>query len=118
MKEATKVEPALTPEEWGGPGAVPGKVSPGIGRVVKAGDSVGLELFKPKVQAKIPEALRHALAALCLHDHPFGFTWEDVDELRREAEWCRTKSHNLGVAENLEDLADRIAALLPPREGG
>lgn len=53
----------------------------------------------------------HALAALCLHGHPAGFTWEDVDRLRAEVyPPGRTPLFEL------MDLADRIAALLPPRE--
>jgi len=43
-----------------------------------------------------------------LHGQPFGFTWEDVDKLRESA-------HGYFGPE-LNDLSDRIAALLPPRE--
>lgn len=52
---------------------------------------------------------RHALAALALHDQPFGFAWADVDMLREAAEvqWTPEKE--------LLELMDRIAALLPPR---
>lgn len=54
-----------------------------------------------------------------------GFTWEDVDALRemaKSAEWAAEwanggdGSAEAGVAaSDLSDLADRIAALLPPR---
>ena len=47
---------------------------------------------------------RRCVAALALHGQTFGFTWADVDAL----EEC-------GSAANL--IADRIAALLPPRDG-
>jgi hypothetical protein len=59
---------------------------------------------------------RHAIAALALHGQPFGFTWEDVDWLRAMADWAE----EYGVAADgpawVNALADRIAALLPPRE--
>ena len=77
----------------------------------------------------------HQIAALALHDQPFGFTWEDVDALRGVgrglAEFMRNYGTGHGIispaAERamreamasalfLPDLADRIAALLPPRE--
>lgn len=66
-----------------------------------------------------PERHRQAFAALALLGQPFGFTWEDVDLLRFIAD----KQHALGVSvsglhpfEQVAALADRIAALLPPRE--
>lgn len=61
-------------------------------------------------------------AALCLHGQPFGFTWEDVDRLR---EFARDDEANDRVGDQCfgqefqrwaRELADRIAALLPPRE--
>lgn len=58
----------------------------------------------------------HGTAALLLHGQPFGFTWEDVDTLRYEAEseWLGVSSPNPG--DILSSIADRIGALLPPRE--
>jgi len=50
---------------------------------------------------------RHGLAALCLHNQPFGFTREDVKLLRAFANLCTSDFRN---------LADRISALLPPEE--
>jgi len=49
----------------------------------------------------------HKLAALCLHNQPFGFTREDVKLLRAFANLCTSDFRN---------LADRIEALLPPEE--
>ena len=50
-----------------------------------------------------------ALAALAL-DSMLYLTWEDVDFLRNSG-W-----HTSGdIAEGLDELADRIEALLPPR---
>lgn len=51
----------------------------------------------------------HGAAAMLLYNQPFGFTWEDVDRLHKvdrvDAE-----------GDLLCSIADRIAALLPPRE--
>lgn len=58
------------------------------------------------------ESERHALAALCLHEQPFGFTQQDVAMLRQEADDEWPASHEMHAA--LTNLADRIAALLPP----
>ena len=66
--------------------------------------------------------MRHALAALCLHGQPFGFTQYDVNCLRVVATYSRTIGdaflhHPDGSsrANKLDDLADRIEALLPPK---
>ena len=59
---------------------------------------------------------RHALAALALHGQDFGFTWEDVDMLRDCSGWMDLGEPWPKEASALRDLADRIAALLPPRE--
>jgi hypothetical protein len=56
---------------------------------------------------------RQGIAALALHGQPFGFTWEDVDRLRYIAE--RVPMERVGDDEGLSNIADRIAALLPPR---
>lgn len=71
--------------------------------------------------------MRHGLAALALYGQPFGFTWEDVRQLRDVAE---TIAGEWGLGGRWEDqgddadifaewksLIDRIAALLPPKEG-
>jgi hypothetical protein len=52
----------------------------------------------------------HELAALALHGQPFGFTYADVGNLRMAAELVG--SPRAGAL--LLDLAERIAALLPP----
>lgn len=65
---------------------------------------------------------RHGIAAANLHGQPFGFTWEDVDRLWEAVSLADehmtgpiTAGESLGARLSL--LADRIAALLPPREG-
>lgn len=51
---------------------------------------------------------RHAIAVLALHGQPFGFSREDVALLRK---W-----HGLKGIPAFADLAERIAALLPPED--
>lgn len=53
------------------------------------------------------------LAGKALHGHPARFTWEDVDRHREMAAECRA-THPAASAWH-DSLADRIAALLPPR---
>ena len=58
---------------------------------------------------------RHALAALALHDQPFGFTGDDLATLYLLVEILpRTGVHRSHVAA-LRSIAERIEALLPPR---
>lgn len=58
---------------------------------------------------KVNESARHGVAAACLHGQPFGFTRQDVELLRE------LKVYRHGEKE-VEDLANRIEALLPPEE--
>lgn len=85
-----RIEPALSAEEWARPMNVDLRVE------------TMLEL-----EGEIRS--RHAIAALALYGQPFGFTRDDVDNLRGIV---------LGgeVGRWLESLADRIEALLPPKE--
>jgi hypothetical protein len=59
---------------------------------------------------------RHALAALCLHGQPFGFTREDVKLCRLVIPWIyqRWDESVRPEMDALESLASRIEALLPP----
>ncbi len=58
---------------------------------------------------------RHALAALCLHGQPFGFTRADMLELHVAIGSLESRS-GAGQEDELRDLADRLSALLPPEE--
>lgn len=60
----------------------------------------------------VPPHQRHALAAFCLYGQPFGFTREDVRAVR-----LAVASGRVPFMEQLESLAARIEALLPPEEG-
>lgn len=61
----------------------------------------------------------HALAALCLHGQPFGFTHEECDELRRaitfgEEAWCDSVILNEQSVAVFRSILAKVAALLPP----
>lgn len=107
MSDESKIQPALTPEEW----------RYAICGLVWDHDLAYLSV--PDVDNPRRPLGEHATAAFCLHGQPFGFTWEDVDALRRG----HAEEHGSGCVASLGDppcsllsLADRIAALLPPRE--
>lgn len=124
-------KPALTPEEWRD-----GYDSEGLAVVLR--NSMGTPGMRVHVTVRehpLGGALGdardiHALAALCLHDQPFGFTREDVIRLRMFARWTEEDvakvfrsgqaphsdfgSESVADAQELRALADRIEALLPP----
>ena len=96
--------PALTAAEWRALRANPGG-SPAI-------------LLQQIQEERGLGALLHAQAALALLDQPFGFNWEDVDRCNELAvrdeevaalQWVRE------YRSGWRDLADRVAALMPPR---
>ena len=95
-----RISSALTPEEWAG---------------VQTG-TVGI-VGTPNAQAN------HQLAAVCLYGQPFGFTRADVAFLQSLAAWHHKQTYGkaagwrqsvLSEVVELRNLADRIAALLPP----
>lgn len=70
----------------------------------------------------------HAVAALLLHEQPYGFTHQDVEDETQVAAYCdamqaeNSASGNESAAATFRALGDRhriraarIAALLPPR---
>lgn len=100
------ITPALSPDEWAYPhgcAAFDGSFDFDIGyadvRTMHASD---------------PDRFRHALAALCLNEQPQGFTWADVDALQDVVTSDYSVMNDIAA---LASLRDRIAALLPPREG-
>lgn len=118
-----KLEAALTPEEWeaksyeGNEGSAHADAAPGWpfnhGELL-AGTVCDCGSFTPKD--------RHALAALALHGQPFGFDWNDVLSLRSIQSLAREHVADCfkvdGHEPDIEDIIDRITALLPPREEG
>ena len=113
----SKIVPALTREEWatflaGNPvlnldGAgfqdCPHIQTEHGGEVIVAVEDVYLGLSG---------IARHAGCATLLHGQPFGFTREDVEALRQDG-WGYDEVHDQA---KLDDLADRIEALLPPED--
>jgi hypothetical protein len=106
------VEPALTAEEW----ALKDRGAPGRYR----GNAEG-QVWENDGQMwygdEYPVQNRHGLAALALYGQPFGFTWDDV-VAAKEAAFELRMMQNRPAADRLDDLANRIASLLPPREEG
>jgi hypothetical protein len=130
------IPPALAPGEWAD-GRVRLQFNPSDPEDQLLADvgSYGMEIDG----WEIPPAKRHGLAALCLYGQPFGFTQEDVAELRDVAEsWEQeaaiSDEHQGGAGARDDDrgmwgknaeacrrraainrsIADRLAALLPP----
>jgi hypothetical protein len=121
--DAERTKPALTPAEWAGRCAQLTGSDDECTVALSGGD---LWIHDGPRDAVLGESSSlHALAALALDGQHFGFTWADVDVLLAEAERLhRVERHlNTPTAEaraavpgrRLRDLAERIAALLPPR---
>lgn len=121
MNDEMKTQPALTPEEWAAwLASTPDFTvsNEDIGSWVD--DNIDDHDWK---STEIRQ--RGALAAIalhpdsCLQGQPFGFTWEDVEVLRRLGEW-NVEDHEYHcdpeAGRAMLGIADRIAALLPPRE--
>ena len=72
-----------------------------------------------------PEVVMQKIGAACLHEQPFGFTREDMDNHRIQASAYRRQAESEGdgflstkpayevLAEWNDSMADRIEALLP-----
>lgn len=95
----SNIKPAMTPEEWDNPRLRLGGIV--NNHALTDNDDPGLS---------------HAVAAWCLFCQPFGFTWEMVDALRLCA--FDTEASRTDEAWELAEAAvERVASLLPPREG-
>ena len=84
------MKPALTPEEWA---------------IAIPWDKEGI------IPSYLTLDIKHSMAAVCLHEQPFGFTEQDVKDLRRLAREASWNGHDDVIC---DQLADRIEALLPP----
>ena len=122
------VKPALTAEEWVGTkcfdnrttGSGRGFIEFGTIKLLEyandGGVWNGLHIYrKGSLLCNVNAPNLNALAAFCLHGQPFGFTWEDVDDSRQAAYVARTSYRGVEAA-RYDSLADRIEALLPPKE--
>jgi hypothetical protein len=111
MTDTPKIRPALTAEEW-----ERGESDDAFFTPESWGNAPPGELWvfdDSHGSTRIMD--RHGLAALALHEQPFGFTHRDMDILRDVAELCTEQGRDAHTF-RLSDLADRIAALLPPEE--
>jgi hypothetical protein len=118
-----EIKPALSADEWEtvhSGGEWKAKVGQPFEVSLYGGGGVDF-LALPEAHLLGPD--RHALAALALHRQEFGFTWEDVNLLRAWAEHWATppdeessfiRRRTSEIAAHVNDLAARIAALLPP----
>lgn len=111
------VKPALTPVEWAHGGA-----SDGTNFYVEIGGGIekpSLALYQGDVGIAFRRGsgFAHAVAALALHGQPFGFTRDHLAHLQRAAGKVRDP-HGEAVNEYeivaMSQIAERIAALLPP----
>jgi hypothetical protein len=101
---ASNYEAALSPEEW----AFADDGLPAVADLDHVKDQIWLEYSVGK--SRRTTMRRHALAALCLRDQPFGFERRDVEALKRELEY----NPQIREVATLQSLVDRIEALLPP----
>ena len=102
LARRARIKPAMTEEEWEQEASI---------RKYYEGAEEWYEYLR-----YMPE---HKRAAVSLHGQPFGFTWADVERLRKlgQSRVC----HGMGdygppdmCDPWIAALADRIAALLPP----
>lgn len=124
MTDVGTITPALMPQEWTGCAVERGDelayLQTGNELVIRNKDDSGTWDY-----GTAGPAMLHAVAALCLVGQPFGFTRDDVGALNEAINEFRVKGiapidpHSAEfreTAEALQSIADRIAALLPPRQ--
>src|SRR4051812_14958414 len=103
------IKPALTAEEWKRQSFTRGE--PDNVHITRRGGIIELDLQHSGNSGYPAPATRHAIAALMLDGQPFGFTREDVQLLHDVAYRLDDRQDQ---QERLDDLAERINALLPP----
>lgn len=103
------VTPALTAEEWGALRVERGDHD----RLTLSRVTGGIFVDDGCEGGHVYASDRHALAALCLLERPYGFTRADV-ALLRGVEDELSMMHMISYSGPLLALAARIAALLPP----
>jgi len=112
----TDMKPAITAEEW----------EDAQGYWLQGAFSAGFR-DRGRLQISLPTSEdrddldpddRHQLAALALYGQPFGFTREDVAAIREARGPLDGRCSHFGADEQFDygSLADRIEALLPPKE--
>ena len=130
--DTPEIRPALTAEEWErtNPYRRAGRQQGATAGADPIPDGRLIDLcHDPEILSALLEGMGkehseklHALAALCLHGQPFGFTWEDVDALRNWAD-AEEESRADGAMSSsgvgpgvARSIANRIASLLPPQK--
>lgn len=123
------IQPALTPEEWAA-FTLPVDEWPKDGSEVMGASNDFLRDRSGDVIVTtdwdVPKN-PHGLAAALLYGQPFGFTWADVDRCRTIAATLQAEFDDPDAERyddgalydeilNWQSQADRIAALLPPRD--
>jgi hypothetical protein len=94
------MKPALTPEQWA------------VFRRYGLWGANDAHLYTPE-EGRTEFIGPQGVGAAALHDRPFGFTWADVDML----DYLAKSTYDKFAGFDYASLRNRIAALLPPREG-
>jgi hypothetical protein len=122
--------PALTPEQWEARdyrqvareldswakaqgGAAEDDATEYVAKLGLSGSGSVIVMNRAHDRVLVPPPARPPLAALALADQPFGFTLADVQAVLQAAE--RTEDEE--AAAGLQNLGQRIQALLPPPAG-
>jgi hypothetical protein len=122
--------PALTPEQWEARdyrqvareldswakaqgGAAEDDATEYVAKLGLSGSGSVIVMNRAHDRVLVPPPARPHLAALALADQPFGFTLADVQAVLQAAE--RTEDEE--AAAGLQNLGQRIQALLPPPAG-
>lgn len=112
-----EIKPAMAAEDWQQWLQDDGRIvisttSPKLGYCVVldriGADGIAIDIHGPP--PTIPSNELQTVAALALYGQPYGFTHAMVDALHRKMK----RIHPVDAGE-LQEIADRIAALLPPR---
>lgn len=116
MTDRPEIQPALSRDEWlpsTESGMDPHLNVAGVQRWSAADFSYGYEYSMERP---------HAIAAICLHEQPFGFTPADLADMEEAisaqsqvcGEFCTGSCEHDATAARLRLVAAKIAALLPP----
>ena len=102
------LRPALTAAEW---------IQYGNDLEVMADWAADKRPFGPDRRYTMEEK-RHAVAAIALHHHPFGFTHDEARILEEQAKFYdhRAFAGDVDLAAKIRRIAAKISALLPPKE--
>lgn len=120
VRMSDAIAPALTAEEWKGSintRALQRPYNPTVPHYsinFESGWS-GICVRAKHSNASLDRSWTHAIAALALHEQPFGFTREDLDELALAYAALLNDGQD-EVATSVHNIRARIAALLPPEE--